>query len=254
MKPRYSIIASVIGLLLVVLPSCNPEDPSAVREGQKLMAETLAKNAKLEEEIVSLKAELENGGTKQKAESDQDVLKLKADLEEAKARLEDARASLTKSESVKMPSAAEIEKKLDLEGSKLKEEARQQYKGATVVGFSTADLIIPSFERPFSCKAKVTLREPSGTQRTLYWTGTASMKGEWTFTKSDSWESKAASADPVNTAANTTPSPEPPQVKPTPPVRPDPPPVRPEPPQIKEKPKPKYDIQLDNPVMGPGAR
>jgi hypothetical protein len=247
MKPRYSVIVSAIGLVLVLLPSCNPEDPSAVREGQKIMAETLAKNARLEEEIVSLKAEIEKGGPKLKAESDQDVLKLKAELEEAKARI-------TQSEAVKRPSDAEIEKKLELEGLKLKEEVRQLHPEATEVGFITADLTIPSFERPFRCKAKVVFKEAGGTLNTLYWTGSANIKGEWQFAKADHWEPKVDKKPDADTGFK------PPTLTivkdgdkrglKDQPKQPD----RTQQPDAPAQPKPKYDIDMKIPVMGPGSK
>ncbi|MEI6653858.1 MAG: hypothetical protein WCP45_03755 [Verrucomicrobiota bacterium] len=241
MKLRHHVIACAIGMVCLLLPSCNSEDPSAMREGQKTLAEALAKNSRLEAEIANLKAEL-----------DKEVPRLKAELDEAKSKIKS-------SEPVKMPGVSEIERSLDLEGSKLKEEARQQVQGATVESFSTADLTIPSFERPFSCKAKAVLKEANGTRRTLYWTGSANLKGEWKFTKSDNWEPKPVAVEPPKVAAGDSSrvslsDPEPPggaKDNPAPipqPVRP--PPVKPPP----EKPKPAYDIPLDRPVMGPGSR
>ena len=209
-----------------------------MREGQKALAEALAKNSRLAEEIANLKGAL-----------DTEVSRLKAELDEAKAKVK-------QSEAVKMPSVSEIERSLDLEGSKLKEAARQQVQGATVESFSTADLTIPSFERPFSCKAKAVLKEVNGTRRTLYWTGSANLKGEWKFAKSDNWEPKPVAVEPPKVAAGDSSrvslsDPEPPGAKdnPAPPQ-----PVKPTPPPVREKPKPAYDIPLDRPVMGPGAR
>ena len=198
--------------------SCNSADPSAISEGQKALAEAMAKNIRLEEEITGLKAELE-----------------------------DTRAKTSQIEAVKMPTTAEIESKLDLEGAKLKDEARQQFPNAKVESFGTWDLNIPSFERPFSCKAKVVLKEASGSLQTLYWTGSANMKGEWTFAKTGNLEPKKEEPAVGQVA--------PPKIE-TPAVALEPPkpPKPPAPPPVREKPKPKYDIQLDNPVMGPGAR
>lgn len=241
MKLRSHVIASATGMACLLLSSCNSEDPSAIREGQKDLAEALAKNSRLEEQIADLKADREK-----------EVPQLKAELEAAKLKI-------SKTEAVKMPTAAEIEKTLDLEGSKLKEEARQQVQGATVVAFSTADLTIPSFERPFSCKAKVVLKETNGSLRTLYWTGSANIKGEWKFTKSDNWEPKPVASEPPKVAVGDSSrvslsDPENPGVKDSPVVPPTP--AKPTPPPVREKPKPKveYDIPLDRPVMGPGAR
>lgn len=180
----------------------------------------MAKNIRLEEEITGLKTE----------------------LDEAHAKTREIEAV-----NVKMPTTAEIESKLDLEGAKLKDDARQQFPKAKVESFGTWDLNIPSFERPFSCKAKVVIKEAGGSLKTLYWTGSANMKGEWTFAKAENLEPKKEEPVVVQVA--------PPKIE-TPAVVPEPPkpPAQPKPPPVREKPKPKYDIELNNPVMGPGSR
>ncbi len=215
MKLAPVSLATLAALACLLSVSCNSADPSALSEGQKALAEAMAKNMRLEEEIAGLKTELE-----------------------------DARTKTSQVEAVKMPTIAEIESKLDLEGAKLKDDARQQFPKAKVESFGTWDLNIPSFDRPFSCKAKVVIKESSGSLRTLYWTGSANMKGEWIFETAENLEPKKAEPAVVEVAP---PPVESPAVAPAAPKPPPPPPVR-------EKPKPKYDIQLDNPVMGPGAR
>jgi hypothetical protein len=220
MKTLWNLAMPTLGLLGLAMVSCNPEDPSAQREAQKLVAEAAAKNARLEEELAGMKAELEA-----------------------------ANAKIMESEAQKMPTVSEIEGKLDAASSKLKDAARKQSPGATVESFGTWDLVIPSFERPFSCKVKAVIREANGLQRTVYWTGSADIKGEWTFASAENLEPKAV-PPPVTSNQGEAGDEgfEPPILRPV-----DPGAARkPAPP--KEKPKPKYDIPLDEPVMGPNSR
>lgn len=229
MNPGIVTKASAVSMAFLLISSCNPQDPSALSENQKALAEAMAKNINLAEELAELKIE----------------------LEEAKA---------SQSEAVKMPSRAEVEKMLDLEGSKLKETAREQSPGSEVVSFGTWDLNVPSFERPFSCKAKLVLKSTDKLPQTLYWVGSANLKGEWTFTKAENLEPeksiqilegpKVPDKDDDDTGwigpgEGREPVMEPEGRK----QRKDP-----QPPPVQEKPKPKYDIPLDKPVMGPGAR
>ncbi len=207
--------ACLIGLGWCLLSSCNSEDPSAAREGQRALAEARANNTRLAEEIANLQAELEA-----------------------------AKSKINPSEAIQIPGAAEIEKKLELEGLKLKEEVRQLHPGATEVGFITADLTIPSFERPFSCKAKVVFKEAGGTLNTLYWTGSANIKGEWQFAKADHWDPKVVRKPPEITFT------------PAPPVAP-PPPVEPTPPPVSVTPATKGDakyLPLNTPLNMGGSR
>jgi hypothetical protein len=217
MKLAPVSLATLAATACLLSVSCNSADPSAISEGQKALAEAMAKNIRLEEEIAGLRTELE-----------------------------EARTKTTQVEAVKMPTISEIESKLDLEGAKLKDDARQQFPKAKVESFGTWDLNIPSFDRPFSCKAKVVIKESSGSHRTLYWTGSANMKGEWIFETAENLEPKKAEPAVVQVA--------PPPVESPPVESPAVAPVAPKPPPVREKPKPRYDIQLDNPVMGPGAR
>ena len=226
----YRPIIMAVGLFCPIVSSCNPDDPSALSENQKTLDVAIAKNKGLENELAGLKAELA-----------------------------EAKSTISQSKAVEMPTAAEIESKLDLESTKLKEEARRQIPNSKVESFGTWDLDIPSFDRPFSCKAKVVLKQASGEIQTLYWTGSANMNGEWSFSRAKNLETKQASLVSKDDPAESKPSEfEPPVLrkavadeqvkggnengrdKPTPPAV--------------EKSKPKYDIPLDNPVLGPGTR
>lgn len=210
--------------VFLAILSCETHDPSALGELQRDLAEAVAKNTRLEEEISSL--------------TDQ--------LEEAK------RQPVAEPEKVELPSRQEIEQSLAIEGTKLQQAARDLHPSAQVEGFSTFDLNIPSFETPFSCKAKVVLREPSGVAKTLYWVGKANMKGEWTFEKAENLEpdpvvSNQGTRQPNNDTKVDIPLTAPldiPNNTPAPPAPPAPP----------KKPEPKYDIPLDNPVMKPRGR
>ncbi|MCW1914780.1 hypothetical protein OJ996_14430 [Luteolibacter sp. GHJ8] len=206
MKTLSNTALPALGLLCLAAVSCNPEDPSAQREAQKLVAEAAAKNARLEDEVASLKAELATANSK-----------------------------ISEAEAVKMPGVSEIEGKLDAALSKLRESARKSHPSATVEGVTTWDVVIPSPEKLFTCKAKALVREPNGLLKTVYWTGSADIKGEWTFTSAVDLEPKAQPPPVASTQDPSDPAPEPPP-KPAPP---------------KEKPKPQYDIPLDRPVMGP---
>jgi len=184
--------------------SCNTEDPSAAGELQRDLAEALAKNLRLQEDVASLTQQL--------------------DAE---------KQSGAEAESMKMPTSAEIEQGLAIEGTKLKEEARKLHPNATVKSYTTLDLVIPSFETPFSCKVKVELLEPSGESKTVYWTGKATMKGEWKFEKAANLERTDTKpdiplVDPVIEPRKQAPAPEKPEIK--------------------------YDIPLKDPVLGPGSR
>jgi len=222
--------ATAISIAFSLVSSCNPQDPSALSETQKALAEAMAKNINLAEELAQLKTELE-----------------------------EAKAKASQSEAVKMPSRAEVEKMLDLEGSKLKETARDQSPGSEVVSFGTWDLNIPSFERPFSCKAKLVLKDSSNLSKTLYWVGSANIKGEWTFTQAENLEPerlaqvieepKAPSRADAGTGRRNGPGEDRDST-----IEPDGQKHGNGPPPAQEKPTPEYDIPLDKPVMGPGAR
>lgn len=257
MKLASISAATAVGLSCLVISSCNSADPSAISESQKALAEAMAKNIRLSEEIAALKAENEEA---------------KADLEKAKSDRDAAQAKPAKVEEPKMPSPSEIEGKLDQEVAKLKEEAKQKYPGAKVesLGTGTWDVTGPT-DSPFTCKAKVALKEANGTRRTLYWTGSASLKGDWKFKQAENLDAKQPDPQEV---AKTDPATTPPKaddpgefVPPTLKVAKDGEPVsrnttkdtprqptKPQPPPQPEKPKPKYDINFDNPVMGPGSR
>ena len=60
MKRPFLAMASAIGLSCLTLGSCNPQDPSAVRETQKMIAEVTAKASRLEQENTSLKSQIED--------------------------------------------------------------------------------------------------------------------------------------------------------------------------------------------------
>ncbi len=222
MKALTRVRLFAITFPALALVSCKTEDPSALGESQKALAEVVAQKMRMEEEIASLRAELD-----------------------------EARSKASVAEELKMPTLAEIESSLDQEGSRLKEKARMEYPNAKVESYKTWDLDIPSFERPFSCKASMVVRDPDGKTRTLYWLGTADIKGNWTFTPAENLEpAKPVAAKPDESEKNNgrkydiDPENDRPVLEPEKPIRPEPP----------AKPKPKYDIPLDNPVMGPGAR
>ena len=259
MKFASLSLVTALGLTVLVVPSCNPADPSAIQENQKALAEVMAKNMRLNEELAALKTQL--------AEA-------KTEAEKAKSDLDAAVAKIAKTEPPKMPSAAEVESKLDQEVAKLKDEARQKNPGARVEGLSTWDVTSPN-DTPYSCKAKVALTDAKGGHLTLYWIGSANLKGEWTFKPSDNLETKQVETPAVQT-------PDPPKVvtRKDDPKKPDAdtgfkpptltivkdgdstrnlkePPQQAERPQqttTPEKPKPKYDIDLKNPLMGPGSK
>lgn len=225
-------IALTAGTILA-LTSCETHDPSAMGEIQRDLAEALAKSDRLEQEVTSLTEQLEEARSQPAPEP----------------------------ESLKMPAREDIEKSLAIEATKLQQAARDLHPSATVEGFSTFDLNIPSFETPFSCKAKVLLREPSGGLRTLYWTGVANMKGEWKFVKAENLEPPpppddqgGSREDPAKVKPNydiplDNPIEQPGSLTPNNPNSN----ITPKPAQPK-KPEVKYDIPLDNPVLKPGGR
>ena len=57
--PSFAM-ASAIGLGCLTLGACNPQDPSAARETQKMIAEAAAKTSRLEQENANLKAQIED--------------------------------------------------------------------------------------------------------------------------------------------------------------------------------------------------
>ena len=258
MKLASISVATAIGLSCGLIPSCNPTDTSAILESRKALDEAMAKNIRLNEEISALKVQIEEA---------------KSDLDKAKTEGEASLVKTSQPEELKMPSVAEVEgAMLDQEIGKLKEQAKQQFPGAKVESLGTGawDVISPS-DSPFSCKAKVALKEENGTRRTLYWTGSANLKGEWKFKVADNLETKPPDAptavvkSDVGTGSK---KPEAPSdfVPPTLKVAGDgesakrntkdapKQPTRPKPPAAPEKPKQKFDINFDNPVMGPGSR
>lgn len=161
-------MATAIGVSCLTLGSCNSEDPSAVRENEKALAEATSKVAKLEEDVTSLKAENETltqklSSAESKAESGLTVAQLDTKLKPLTEQI------------------ATMEKKLDRVNS-------------------LTDKVIAQNE----IKIK---------------------------------EAQAIAQRP----------PEPPPIE-------NREPARPQPPAAPSKSKPKYDITLDNPVMGPGGR
>ena len=256
-------LVTAVGLSCLSVSSCNPADPSAIQEGQKVLAETMAKNMRLNDEIAALKSQLEQA---------------KADAEKAKTDRDAALAKPAKVEETKLPSATEVEARLDQEVAKLKDEARLKNPGSKVEGLSTWDVTNPG-DNPYSCKAKVSLTDAQGARQTLYWTGSANLKGEWKFKQAGNLEAKPA--EPPAAQPTEPPPPktvakkeEPKEVKKPdadtgfkPPTltivkdgdkrglkdQPKPPDRSPQP-DAPEKPKQKYDIDLKNPVMGPGSK
>ena len=274
MKIASLSLVTAVGLACLAALSCNPADPSAIQEGQKALAETMAKNMRLNDEIAALKTQLDQA---------------KTEVEKANADRDAALAKPAKAQETKMPTAAEVEAKLDVEVAKLKDEARQKNPGAKVEGLSTWDVTSPG-ETPYSCKAKVALTNANGTRQTLYWTGSANLKGDWIFKQAENLETKQPETATA-AATGTAPPPEPPKTvaKKDEPKEPPPepketkkpdadngfkPPVltivkdgdkrglkdqpkqpdRPQQPDTPEKPKQKFDIDLKKPVMGPGSK
>ena len=234
MKTHRIVIPAITYTAILSLLSCNTEDPSAIGEIQRDLAESVAKNSRLEEEITSLTEQLQ--------------LVQKSGAEAG---------------GMKMPTRAEIEQSLAIDGTRLKDAARELHPAANVESYRTFDLKIPSFEMPFSCIAEIQLREPSGKSTTLYWTGKANMKGEWQFDRAENLVAKATTSQP-NTAAH----PQQPKEE----FEHDIPLVDPliqppgsvasgaetnqpkQPASAPENPKVQYDIPLDNPVMRPKGR
>ena len=60
MKLPSSAMVPTAGLACLILWSCNPQDPSAVRENQKMIAEAVAKASRLEQENTTLKSQVED--------------------------------------------------------------------------------------------------------------------------------------------------------------------------------------------------
>lgn len=226
MKKHRIAIPALSTAALLTLFSCNTDDPSAAGELQRNLAAALAKNSNLEKEVASLTEQLQQ-----------------------------AQQSGAEAESMKMPTRAEIEKSLAIEGTKLQQIARDLHPDSKVEGFGTFDLNIPSFETPFSCKAKVQLRNPSGQAKTLYWIGNATIKGEWKFEQAENLEP----APVVKEVPAPTPAPVH-DIPMTDPLIPGKGTSQPAPPSSQpkqaepEKPKVKYDIPLDNPVLKPRGR
>ena len=113
MKTYRIAIPALSSAAFLTLLSCNTEDPSAAGETQRNLAAALAKNSSLEKEVASL-TEL----------------------------LQQAQQSVAEAESMKMPTRAEIEKSLAIEGTKLQQVARDLHPDSKVEGFGTFDLNI----------------------------------------------------------------------------------------------------------------
>jgi len=227
-KNRATVYLVSVSIALLALTSCESEDPSALGESQKALAEAVAQSARLEDEIASLRAQLDQ------------------------AKAEAGAEPTVVSESLKIPTLGELEASLGKQSAELMEKARQAHPGAQIEGYQAWDLNIPSFERPFSGKVRVIVREPNGQVKELYWIAAADLKGEWKFQQVDSLSAPGSATQDHATADNSrhvrppTPDTEPAQDRNPAPTR------RPEPPAEKETPQ--YDIPLDRPIMGPGSR
>lgn len=216
MKHLHPVIATASSLGLFLVSSCESQDPAAIADLQRSLAEAQAKNAALSEEIASLNEQLQSAKSQPKSTP----------------------------EPLKPPSRQDVEKKLAMEATVLQQAARELFPNATVESLTTYDLDIPSFETPFTCNVKVLMRDNSGKNHTLYWSGKGNMNGEWSFTKMEKPQPQP-SAPPVEIAKTPEPAPEP---APTPPA-----PVAPTPKPL-ANPEGLKVIPLTDPVMAPKGR
>lgn len=226
MKTLRPTLAAITSVAFLALFSCETQDPSAIGEIQRDLAEALANNIRLEDEVASLTEQLEHARNQPAAEP----------------------------QNLEIPTREEIEKSMVIEATKLQQTARELHPNSEVKGLSTFDLKIPSFDTPFSCKAEIVLREPSGKIEKLYWIGNANMKGEWTFEKTGNLKPDTLANNQDNSQASDKSNHDIPLIDPI--MKPknstaDAPNVQRAPEQPK-KPDVKYDIPLDNPVMKPG--
>ena len=219
MKSKHA--SCCIGLALSVmllLASCKTEDPSVLGEARKALAEAYARNKMLEEEVTSLHEELEK--TRHEADMATEAKSLSAN--EIRSRLTDAE-------------------------TQLKEKVLLDDPGAVEEGYSRWDLKIPSLEQSTTCKVSMVIRDSTGKLKTLFWLGSADSKGNWSFAPVEYLSppgTLAAQVDgpPVDPVRQQELAPQEDTAGSHVPVEPA------------SKPRPRFDIPLDNPIMGPGAR
>lgn len=173
MKPTYPMFVLAACLCGLTMSSCNSKDPSINAENQRALGIALARITELEAEIAAPKTTVPKDDSGQQAELQKEVAQLKVELAEATAKI------------TAMPTSAEITSKLAQEGALLVEQTRAKYPGATVDSYETSRINMPSFEQPFSCNVRMVLLESSKTKRTLYWTASANLKGEWKFVEAN---------------------------------------------------------------------
>jgi len=186
MKRPSLAMASAIGLSCLTLGSCNPQDPSAARENQKMIAEATAKASKLEQENTDLKSQIE-GLQKQVSDA---ASKANAETNTKKSVTDDA-----------------LDQKLSAAVGKLRDQ------------LTAMDKKIDSLKA--ETEKSIALNEDRARNNTA------------------AANSAVAKTNPTPPQADRERAAQPPQVK-----------IQPAP----EPPKPKYDIKLDHPVMGPGGR
>jgi hypothetical protein len=198
------------------MSACNPQDPSAREEADRLKAELAAANRATEEAQAQM-------AQAQKA------------MQDMQAKLQDAAGSLEQAVAAKVPTEDELLGKLMQATLVLRKQAEAELPAYTIKGVNYDDVKAPSPDWPFSCNVSMTLVAPNGQTGRLYWKGKGDPMGEWSFEQMDPADIKeapvvAAADPPVATPPAPTPQPGPGTLPPVAEVTPPkPPPVAPEP-------------------------
>lgn len=189
--------------------ACNPQDPSAREEADRLKAELAAAQRAAED-------------------AQAQVVQAQKAMEDMRAKLQEAAGSLEQAVAAKVPNEEELLGKLMQATMKLRKQAEAELPAYTIKGVNYSDVEAPSPDFPFSCNVSMTLVAPNGQTGALYWKGKGDPMGEWSFEQMDPDDIK----DPPAVAA-APPTPTPPETGTLPPVakvtEPTPPPVPPKP-------------------------
>jgi len=146
--------------------ACNPQDPSAREEADRLKAELAA-------------------AQRETKEAQAQVAQAQKAMQDMQSKLQDAAGSIEKAVAAKIPTEDELLTKLMQATLVLRKQAESELPAYTIKGVNYDDVKAPSPDFPFSCSVSMTLVAPNGQIGRLYWKGKGDPMGDWSFEQMD---------------------------------------------------------------------